>query len=257
MMKSSALILFIGFCLSPVLIPAKSKPDEPRVEIKCLVPQDKISGISERLELASKTPLSRTVCFFDTGSLALFQHDPKSILRSRYDSIGETDTTVKVRGGKAKGHDVECEFDKVIGKERTESCSVTNKKQTEPEIRTANAGKDVKKIFAKKQEAVAEKTFGKVNWDKLQPYGPVAGVQVWKKIEMPGGPPLTVERWELPARAGKPARVLFEVSAKVPLADEAKTSKWIVELLGLPESGSDESETKTRIVLEHFAEHSP
>jgi hypothetical protein len=73
---------------------------------------------------------------------------------------------------------------------------------------------------------------------------------------MPGGPPLTVERWELAARPDKPAKVLFEVSAKVPLSDEAKTSKWIAELLG-SESGSEESETKTRIVLDHFAKHSP
>jgi hypothetical protein len=85
----------------------------------------------------------------------------------------------------------------------------------------------------------------------------VKDVKVWKKIEMPDHPPLTVERWELPARPGKAAKVLFEVSAKVPLSKEAKTSKWIAGLLGPSESGSDESETKTRIVLDHFAGHSP
>jgi hypothetical protein len=96
-----------------------------------------------------------------------------------------------------------------------------------------------------------------MTWNKLQPYGPVEGVKVWKQIEMPDRPPLTVERWELPARPGKPARVHFEVSAKVLLSEEAKTSKWIAELLGVAEDGNDESETKTRIVLEHFAKHSP
>ena len=88
-----------------------------------------------------------------------------------------------------------------------------------------------------------------MTWNKLQPYGPVEGVKVWKQIEMPDRPPLTVERWELSARPGKPARVL--------LSEEAKTSKWIAELLGVAEDGNDESETKTRIVLEHFAKHSP
>ena len=121
MIKSSTLIVTFGFCLSSVLAPATSKSDEPRVEIKCLVAEDKVAEISKKLGLTSQKPLARVVCFFDTGSLALFQHDPKLILRSRFDSSNETDTTVKVRGGKAKGNDVECEFDKVIGKERTES----------------------------------------------------------------------------------------------------------------------------------------
>lgn len=152
MIKASTLIVALGFCLSPALAPAKTKPDEPRVEVKCLIAEDKVAEVSEKLGLASKKPLIRVVCFFDTGSLALFQHDPKLILRSRYDSSNETDTTVKVRGGKVKGDDVECEFDKVLGKERTESCSVTNKKQKQAEIETANAGKHVKKIFRRNRK---------------------------------------------------------------------------------------------------------
>jgi hypothetical protein len=257
MIKSSTLIVTLCFCLSSVLAPGGTKSDEPQVEIKCLVAEDKVAEISEKLGLASKTPLVKVVCFFDTGSLALFQHDPKLILRSRYDSSKETDTTVKVRGGRVKGDEVECEFDEVLGKEKTESCSITNKKKKLAEIKAANAGKDVKRIFSKKQEAVAEGAVGKMTWNKLQPYGPVEDVKVWKKIETSDHPPLTVERWELLARPGKPARVLFEVSAKVPLSEEAKTSKWISELLGVAQNGNHESETKTRIVLEHFAEHSP
>jgi hypothetical protein len=172
-MKTYALTVTLCFYLLSNLAPAKAKD---QVEIKCLIPEDKVADISAKLDLASKTPLVRVVCFFDTGSLALFQHDPKLILRSRYDSANETDTTAKVRGGKVKGDDVECEFDKVCGKERTESCSVTSKKQELAEIKTANAGKDIKKIFSKKQEAVAEGAFGKIGWDKLEPYGPVEGV---------------------------------------------------------------------------------
>jgi hypothetical protein len=260
MIKSYTLIVVLGFCLSPRLTPAKDKPDKPRVEIKCLVPENKIGEISAKLDLASKTPLVRVVCFFDTSKLALFHHTPSVILRSRYDS-SETDTTAKVRGARMEGEDVECESDKVCGKERTESCSVTNEKQEKAEIKTANCGKDIKKIFSKKQEAMAQKAFGKIDWKKVQPYGPVEGVQVWKKIEVPpilgvreAGPPLTVERWDLPARQGKPSKILFEVSAKVPLAEEAKVSKWLDDLLALPESGNEESEAKTKVVLQHFAD---
>jgi hypothetical protein len=248
----------LAFCLSPSL--ALAKKDEPRVEIKCLVPENKIAEISTKLNLPPEPTLVRVVCFFDTDKLELFHHTPSVILRSRYDS-SETDTTAKVRGAKMEGEDVECESDKVCGKERTESCSVTNEKQERVEIKTANCGKEIRKIFSKKQEAIAEKAFGKINWEKLQPYGPVQGVQVWKKIEVPpisgvreAGPPLTVERWDLPARQGKPPKVLFEVSTKVPLAEEARVSKWLDDLLALPDAGDGESEAKTKVVLQHFSE---
>ena len=122
----------------------------------------------------------------------------------------------------------------------------------------------LKKIFSKKQEAFAEGVFEKIEWDKLQPYGPVRGVQVWKDVKAPVVPGvretgrlLTVERWELPALPGKAAKVLFEVSTKVPLSEDKATSKWIADLLGLSKSDTEESETKTQSILEHFAGHSP
>jgi len=263
--RTSALVTLpfvLSFCLSPGIASAKkTKTDGPRVEIKCLVPENKIAEISAKLNLPPEPTLVRVVCFFDTSSLALFHHKPASlILRSRYDSA-ETETTVKVRGGNLEeDDDVECESDKVCGKEPTKSCSASSDKQEQKEIKTANCGKAIKKIFSQKQESVAEKAFGKIEWDKLQPYGPVEGVQVWKKIEVPpaagvpeGGPSLTVERWDLPARQGKRPRVLFEVSTKVAESEVDKVSNWLAEFLALPLNGSEESETKTKIVLEHFA----
>jgi hypothetical protein len=256
MFKSFTITLTV-LCLSLSFACAKAKSDAKEVEVKCLVPDEKIAEITAKLGLASKEPLIRVVCFFDTGSLTLFQHEPKKlILRSRYEpaDADKTETTVKVRGGSVEGEDVKCEFDKVVGKPRTESCSVDSKKQQLGEIKAANLGTDIKKIFSKKQEAVAERAFGKIEWDKIKPYGPVDGVQVWKKIEFQGGPSMTVERWDLPARPGKAARVIFEVSAKVPEADEAKAEKWITDLIGISEGGpGGESESKTKIVLEHFA----
>jgi hypothetical protein len=192
------------------------------------------------------------VCFFDTDSLSLFQHLPKVILRSRYDSTHGVDTTVKIRDGEAQGADVECEFDEVLRKEKIMSCSLTNKDEEKAQIKKANRGKKIYKIFSKEQRALVEKAFGKLDWDTIRPYGPVKAIEVWKKIKMPSGPDLTVERWELPPRSGKRGRILFEVSAKVALAKEAETSKWIAELVGSSEKSDEESETKTRIVLEHF-----
>lgn len=262
-MKTSALTVILGFCLLSSFAPAKDKGQD-QVEIKCLIPDDKIAAISEKLRLACKDPLIRVVCFFDTDSLDLFHHAPKVILRSRFDPSNEPETTVKVRGKQPKGDGVKCEFDEVLGKPPIESCSLTNKKQKRAEIERANAGQDVKKIFSMKQKSFAEGVSGKIEWAKLQPYGPVHGVQVWKDIKAPAvpgvsetGPLLTVERWELPARPGQAAKVLFEVSTKVPLSQNEKTSKWMTDLLDLSVSDGEESETKTKLVLEHFAGHSP
>lgn len=262
-MKTYALTVTLGFYLLSTLAPAKAQAED-QVEIKCLIPDDKIAAVSEKLRLGCQDPLIRVVCFFDTNSLDLFHHTPKLILRSRYEASIETNTTVKVRGEKLKGDGVKCESDEVVGKQRIESCSVTNKEQAQAEIERANAGKDVKKIFAKNQESFAEGVFGKIDWDKLRPYGPIQGVQVWKDIKAPvvpgvreKTPLLTVERWELPARPNKPAKVLFEVSTKVPSSQDEKTSKWITEVLGLSKSDTEDSETKTQSILEHFAGHSP
>jgi len=258
-MKTSALAVTLGFCLLSSFAPA-----EDQVEIKCLIPEDKIAGASEKLGLGTKDPVIRVLCFFDTDSMDLFHHTPKVILRSRFDPSNEPETLVKVRGKKLNEDGVKCESDKVLGKPPIESCSLNNKKQKQAEIERANAGKDVEKIFSMKQKAFAQGVFEKIDWAQLRPYGPVQGVQVWKDIKAPAvpgvaetGPLLTVERWELPARPDKAAKVLFEVSTKVPLSQDEKTSKWIAEMLGLSKSDTEESETKTQSILEHFAGHSP
>ena len=253
--KSSTLALAL-LCLSLSSASAKAKSDEKEVEVKCLVPEEKIAEISEKLGLASRERLLRVVCFFDTESLTLFKHEPKKlILRSRYEPArpDKTETTVKVRGGNVEGKDVKCEFDKVVGKPRTESCSVDSKEQKVAEIKAANLGTDIEKIFSKEQEAVAKATFAQLEWNQLKPFGPVEGVQVWKEVQLQGGPSLTVERWDLPARPNKAAKVIFEVSAKVSEGKEAETEKWITDLVGAAEGPGGESESKTKIVLEHFA----
>jgi hypothetical protein len=84
------------FFLWPALLSAKNKQDQPTVEIKCLLTEEKAAEFSRKVNLRSRKPFTRVVCFFDTESLSLFRHEPKVILRSRYDSLNETDTTVKL-----------------------------------------------------------------------------------------------------------------------------------------------------------------
>src|SRR5439155_15279794 len=223
---------YVAFC--------KHKGDankkEERVEIKYLVPEANIEMVAQRLKLDSDHPTeTRVICFYYTAALTLFTRTPKVILRSRY-SIGTDqktgDTTVKVRGGKLKGKGVKCEFDKVIGKDKVESCSLTDETQRLDQIQTANKGSGVKKIFNHDQEEFLKKANIDLDWKSLVPFGPVEGVKVWKNVSAEGLEKMTVERWELPERDGKPRRVLFEVSTKVPVTQESEATAALSKLLG-------------------------
>jgi hypothetical protein len=247
----------------PYLAFCKQKEDadkkEERVEIKCLVPENKIADVSKSLSLDAEHPTeTRVVCFYDTTSNTLFEHTPRVILRSRYATDGtKGDTTVKIRGAKLKGADVECESDQVIGKARAESCSLTDKKQPVDEIKMANDGKDVKKIFNHDQEAFVKEANIDLDWRSLLPFGPVEGVKVWKNVSVEGLEKVTIERWELPERDGKPRRVLCEVSTKVPVSQESEATAALSKALGITGTEEQEQETKTKIVLDHFSGNNP
>ena len=232
---------------------------EERVEIKCLVPEANVDMVAKRLKLDSDHPTeTRVVCFYDTISNTLFEHTPRVILRSRYATDGtKADTTVKIRGAKLKGADVECESDQVIGKAPAESCSLTDKKQPVDEIKNANEGKDVKKIFNHDQEEFVKKAEVDVDWEKLFPFGPVEGVKVWKHLSAAGLENVTAERWDLPEMNGKPQRVLFEVSTKVPVSQESEATAALSKALGITGTEEQEQETKTKILLDHFSGNHP
>ena len=227
---------------------------EEGVEIKCVVPENKIADVCKNLSLNAEHPTeTRVVCFYDTNSNTLFGHTPRVILRSRYATDGtKTDTTVKIRGAKLKGTDVECESDRVIGKSPAESCSLTNKKQPVDAIMKANAGKDVKKIFNRDQEEFVKKAGVDVDWEKLVPFGPVEGVKVWKHLSAPGLEGVTAERWDLPEMNGKSKRVLFEVSTKVSVTQESEATAALSKMLGITGTEEQEQETKTKIVMDHY-----
>ncbi len=261
MMNQRVASVIVVACLLdlPYLAFCKQKGDadkkEERVEIKCLVPENKIADVSKNLSLDAEHPTeTRVVCFYDTSSNTLFEHTPRVILRSRYATDGtKTDTTVKIRGAKLKGADVECESDQVIGKLPAESCSLTDKKQPVDEIKKANEGKDVKKIFNHDQEEFVKKAEVDVDWEKLVPFGPVEGVKVWKNVSAEGLEKVTVERWELPERDGKPRRVLFEVSTKAPVSQQSGATEALSKVLGITDAEGQEQETKTKMVIDHFA----
>jgi hypothetical protein len=90
---------------------------------------------------------------------------------------------VKVRDGKEKGIDAQCKFDKVLGKERILSCSVTDKEQEKREIKKADAGGNVKRIFSKRQRVALKRAFGEIDWQALRPYGPVKHIRYGKTLK--------------------------------------------------------------------------
>ena|SRR5437667_3206401 len=244
---------YVAFC--------KHKGDankkEERVEIKYLVPEANIETVAKRLKLDPDHPTeTRVICFYDTDALTLFTRTPKVILRSRYRAGTDQktgDTTVKVRGGKVEGKGVKCEFDKVIGKDKMESCSLTDENQELDQIQTANKGSGVKRIFNHDQEELLKQANINLDWNLLVPFGPVEGVKIWKDLSAEGLDKVTVERWELPARDGKPKRVLFEVSTKVPVSQESQATEALSKALGITSAEKQEEETKTKIVMDHYA----
>src|SRR6266566_1713919 len=192
MMNQKIVTVIVLACVLhlPYLAFCKQKEDadkkEERVEIKYLVPEANIEMVAQRLKLDSDHPTeTRVICFYDTAALTLFTRTPKVILRSRY-SIGTDqktgDTTVKIRGEKLEGKGLKCEFDKVIGKDKVESCSLTDETQKVDEIQTANKGSGVKKIFNHHQEELLKKANIDLDWKSLVPFGPVEGVKVWKNV---------------------------------------------------------------------------
>jgi len=265
MMNQKVPTVIVLACLLhvPYLAFCKQKEDadkkEERVEIKCLVPENKIADVCKNLSLDAEHPTeTRVVCFYDTSSNTLFEHMPRVILRSRYATDGtNADTTVKIRGAKLKGADVECESDRVIGKLPAESCSLTDKKQPLDEIKKANEGKGVKEIFNHDQEAFVKEANIDVDWKSLVPFGPVESVKVWKNVSAEGLEKVTVERWELPERDGKPKRVLLEVSTKVPVSQESEATAALSKALGITGAEDQQAETKTKIVIDHFVGNWP
>jgi len=258
--KIGSVIVLACLLHLPYLAFCKQKEDadkeEERVEIKCLVPEANIDMVAKRLKLDSDHPTeTRVVCFYDTAALALFTRTPKVILRSRYSAATDQktgDTTVKVRGEKLEGKGVKCELDKVIGKDKVESCSLTDETQERDQIQTANKGSGVKKIFNHDQEELLKEANVDLDWNSLVPFGPVEGVKVWKNVSAEGLEKVTVERWELPERNGKLRRVLCEASTKVPVSQESEATAALSEALGITGTEEQEQETKTKIVLDHF-----
>jgi hypothetical protein len=198
-------------------------------------------------------PEERTVYFFDTPALALF--DVGLVLRARKVKGDVDDTTVKIRPVdptripfdwmKTEGFEVEMDR---VGDRQVISAKLTAE-QDGGEIDEAVAGeRPLRKLFSADQERlIAEFGPQDVGWDALTPMGPIA-VQKWKIRARKLGHEVVVERWKLPDRSD-----LVELSIKVAPGEAtvaADAFLAFLEAMGLEVSG--DQQTKTRGALTYF-----
>jgi len=222
------------------------------VEIKITARIEDEDLILEYLKRSELEPESRTIYFFDTPELALF--DVGVVLRARK-RPGEDDSTVKLRPvdparipiNWVKTEGFEIEMDRVGDREVVSA--KLSAAQTEGEIDAVIAGeRPLRKLFSKKQEQlVAEFGPAAITWDDLGPMGPIA-VSKWKVGFDDFDHEIVVERWKLPDKSD-----LVELSIKVEPGAATKASDDFLSFL--EQRGlviEDDQQTKTRGALTFF-----
>lgn len=223
------------------------------VEVKITARVEDEDKVLALMQKASEEPQNRTVYFFDTPELALF--DKGLVLRARKIAAHEDDSTVKLRPVDpatipvdwAKTEGFEIEMDRV-GEAEVISAKL-GAVQDRDEIDEVVAGeRPLRKLFSELQERLITE-FGPadVGWDDLSVMGPI-DVSKWKVDWEELGREVVVERWLLPDRSD-----LVELSIKVEPGDATTASQEFLDLLeefGLDVSG--DMQTKTRGALTYF-----
>ena len=242
---------------------AQERVAAENAEIKFVVQAAQVDKALRALGLDDLRPEKKTVYFFDTKELSLFNQAGTSVILRARTSAGEREgeTTVKLRSKgtlqiedewlqkRRKGERLDQKFEKdqVVTKPAAESYSLDDNEGADT-IQEAVAGnQSVKKIFSANQEDLVEaKTKPRLDWDKLQALGPVK-VMKWEFEAR--GLDLVAERWDF----GNHAPTL-EVSVKVSASDAEETTSKLVAFLhekGLQQD--PQPEPKTKEVLKYFS----
>jgi adenylate cyclase class IV len=248
------LVLVTSQCLG------KTAPEKEQVEVKLEAEGDTSDQLLSQLTSGKDAKEKRDIYFYDTPDLALAQH--KIFLRARKTTLGDNpdDSTVKIRGDLAdkvsqdwlqlEGAESKREFDMVVDKPKVPSISITVEQQSGEIDDVKNGKRSVKKLFSRDQERFLEEYAGGIiKWENLKPMGPVKA-EIWK-LKQPDGLDvnLSVERWNVDGK------LFLEISTKVnpEKADRvAANLKDFIRSKGIKQS--DDPETKTDFVLNHFAQ---
>lgn len=246
--------------------PAKA-PEEERVEVKFAVVQpEQIAKALKHFGLDDSNLSKReTVSFYDTAQLAFYQSATgKVIFRSRteFKANGKLDEpaklTLKIRkdAGAGSPEGAKCESDFVVGAPGLTLACAWHEEVASERIMAAQNPAQLTDLFA----ALAQKASIPLQGE-LRRFGPVVNVRVWNKPasvagKFDAGSKVAAEHWVLPKVGGKPAREIFELSVKVPLAGypaAAATLRGLMEEAGATSGDGQNPETKTGLVLQHFA----
>ena len=228
-------------------------PAVSAVEVKITARIEDEDRVLALLAKANEEPESRTVFFFDTPDLALF--DAGLVLRARKKARDDDDSTVKLRpvdpatidNSWLEIEDFAIEMDRVGDKEVISA--KLGSIQDQGEIDDAIAGgRPLRKLFTADQERLIQE-FGPadVGWDDLVAMGPIA-VSKWTAEWDEFGHEVVVERWLLPDKSD-----LVELSIKVEPGQATTASDEFLaflESIGLEVDG--DMQTKTRGALTFF-----
>ncbi len=224
-----------------------------KIEVKITARVEDEDRVLALLARSRAEPESRTVYFFDTPELVLF--DSGLVLRARKVRGDDDDSTVKLRPVDPAAVSTDwiqtegfvIEMDRVGDKEVISA--KLGQVQARGEIDEVVAGeRPLHKLFSPDQERLIDE-FGpsEVGWDDLTVMGPI-DVSKWEVEWGELGHEVTVERWLLPDRSD-----LVELSIKVTPGEASHAAQQFLDLLvqfGLEVEG--DQQTKTRGALTFF-----
>src|SRR5690349_9552862 len=222
------------------------------VEIKITARIEDEDKILDYLKRTDQAPEARTIYFFDTPGLALF--DAGVVLRARR-GPDQDDTTVKLRPvdpatipiNWIKTDRFEMEMDRV-GDREVISAKLSSV-QEHGEIDEVLAGeRSLHKLFTTEQERlIREFSPATITRDDLQPMGPIR-VSKWEVEYDDFDYEVVVERWKLPDKSD-----LVELSVKTEPGKVGEASEEFLALLAKQGLVIDEDQqTKTRGALTYF-----
>jgi hypothetical protein len=197
-------------------------------------------------------PQARTVYFFDTPDLTLFEAG--LVLRARKVDGDDDDSTVKLRpveprslGDWLTADGFEVEMDRVGEREVVSAklSTVARRGEIDDVVRGRRA---LRTLFSQVQEQlIADFGPAEVAWDHLTVMGPIE-VQKWTAGARLLEEDVVVERWRLPNGSD-----LIEMSTKAPperATETAEAFRGLLVGLGLEVDG--DQQTKTRGALSYF-----
>ena len=239
---------------TPLKTQIQIDPAIQAVEVKITARVEDEDLVLDLLKDRDEEPKERTVYFFDTPTLQLF--DVGLVLRARKTKGDVDDSTVKIRPVDPKRIPIDwmktegfaVEMDRV-GDKHIISAKL-GAEQAEGEIDDAVAGRrPLRKLFSADQERlIAEFGPQEIGWEALTTMGPIA-VHKWKIDAKKLGHEIVVERWKLPDKSD-----LVELSIKVAPGEATEAEEAFMALLaamGLEISG--DQQTKTRGALTFFS----